>query len=374
MWRKVKSFGLVAALLTGFCVVLAEPAGAAAGLAGVRDAVGLLMDNQLRAKELLDHHQTAVRKGQVAAFRTEQEDMILQGNAQPIVAIRLLNTKPQTAPVPDQLKGEEIARRMYDLNRKAIFLALAPLDEAGIDQRRKELRELDREFEAEVRKLPDLVSDYARSYDRKDAVLKHHKEEILAEMMAAYTGRGGSGGPTVMDPEEYKRKLKAIEDKKAADARYRELRMKEIEEHNQRQEAERKKAEATRAAVPPPPPAPPRDLAMIQAWHKAYSLKIQPFKRALGKVLSLDRSRQSKDLALACGELGSVAQQLMVDRALVSRSLALNSIIDTMLREYKTASADCSAGELVKFEADLKRGEASLGQMAAWLQPYSLSL
>lgn len=374
MGQKVKRFGLVVGLLAGFFGGLAEPVQAAAGLAGVREAVGLLVDNQIRARKLMNAHQTAIQEGKGDVFQSEQLERILQGNAQLVVTLRVLNDKPQTTPVAEQLKGEEIARRMYDINRQTIALVLSPLDKAGIEKRRKDFQALDDRFDAEVENLPELVSEYALGFgNRRDAVLEHHRQAIIAEMTRAASGRGGGAGfaPEPMDPAEYQRKVQALEDKKAADARYHALRMKEIEEHDQQQEAERLKAEAAKPKTPPPPPP---DLAQIQAWHKGYSVKIQPFKKALGKVLALDRSRQSKDLALACGELGTVTQQLMTDRAMISRSLELNGIFDKVLRLYKTASADCYAGDLVKLDAGLKQGEAALGQMAAWLQPYSLSL
>lgn len=374
MRRKAKSFWLAAGLLTGFCVGLAQPVWAAAGLAGVREAVGLLVDNQIRARKLLDAYQSAIQDGKADKFRTEQEERILQGNAQLVVALRLLNDKPQSTPVADQIKGEEVTRRMADINRQSIVLVLSPLDKAGIEKRRKDFQALDDRFDAEVENLPELVSEYALGFgNRRDAVLDFHRKAIIAEMTKAASGRGGgiSSGPETMDPEEYKRKVKAIEDKKAADARYRELRMKEIEERQKEVEAERLKAEAARPKTPPPPP---RDTPQVQAWHKIYWVKIQPFKKALGKVLALDRSRQSKDLSTACGELASTTQNLLVDRSILSHSQELNGAFDKMLRDYKTAAAHCFAGELPELDAALKRGEAGLGKMAAWLQPYSLSL
>ncbi len=386
-----------------------------AGEREVQAAVVLIEDNHVRAHVLSRRHLAVVRETRLELadlgtsnvryepgareadyFLAEGGVLAREAFGQMVVIRRLLAAEAKSSS-EKVVAGAGVVAKLADLHEEYLHKAVeSAVDDLSYERMFKELTKINDDYTAQLEEVPF----WATTLVARTRFLEDYKDAIKAEQAKIHlNARAGKWGPLARDldglwtiqsrrvvradrneatisAEEYEAKSKAYEEREAERERYRQERLKQI--------AERQELESVRGgsspeltykapAAPSKPAGPPADAARVQTWSGSYAVKIQPFKKALGELLALDRSRRSKELATACGNVANLATALMRDRQMISGSRPLDEALTQMLQSYKQVAGDCLGGQFDHLEGGLQNGAAKVGQLAEILKPYGLS-
>lgn len=354
----------------------------------VREAMALLVENQLGAKALLKKHIAVIVETRVelsknfsekydpgarekAFFAGEGLTLGRKVYGQMAVIKRLLKAA-ESATDPRVINGRRAVKKLQEVQEAYLTVATTPVEKSlSFEAMGKAMNELDAMFLS----LRSQVPDWCSQVDLEKALATHAKA-IAVEGARAVFGPQSEQAETI-SREEYAQRKKARDEAEAAKAAQREARLKEIRERQAVVDAERQKEEERLKSMPPPPPPPvvipAGEMQTVKAWHKNYTIKTSTFKKTLETLMSLDRSRRSKDLITTCGFLATQSEALLVSRELVSKLDRLDSVFQKMLQAYKHSAAECSGGQIGGLEAGLRNGQAAFGELRELLAPYGVA-
>ena len=359
----------------------------------VREAVGLLMDNQDRCLKLayskldiLEMQDTDAERSREAARGFEGENRIRimvarnAGNLTHDLASSSLSgaTPAEQSAVTGMVSAQE---RLCDW-------ATGNLRQDSSHGASDYIREMNAEFEQALRSLP--LNLQLSSSERLVIVRKYRNRlyssggassnEAIERAMAA--DRDALAGPRISG-EEYQRKKKAYEDWTAEQKRQEAEKIRLLAQRRAEQQKRREqprdmprlklnkpdKGVPTAAAAGNAPPD-----AMVK-WHSEYTIKITPVKQALSKFLASQSRSRTLIMNQACQDLALATRKILEDpTALKAPDAGVSGTLRAAFTSFKQASDACTSDRLKATREYVAAGERALGQAVQALQPYGLGL